>query len=160
MEQDSSSAAISAELEALTSKRASLKDRLKRRREAMGTILQEATKDMAAIKASSAAAAAAAPGAASSKGQQRAAATAAAEDQAKRLLLLSEVKKPKLDDTVAKETTSTTEAQQCKCRYTILTSNILMGTIHTFYRFRSTFAFVIGSTISSSKIISSTQNRV
>ena len=34
------------------------------------------------------------------------------------------------------------------------------GTIHTFYRFRSTFAFVIGSTISSSKIISSTQNRV
>lgn len=112
MEQDSSSA-ISAELEALTSKRASLKDRLKRRREAMGTILQEATKDMAAIKASSAAAAAPAPGAASSKGQQRAAATAA-EDQAKRLLL-SEVKKPKLDDTVAKETTSTTETQQCKC---------------------------------------------
>ena len=113
MEQDSSSA-ISAELEALTSKRASLKDRLKRRREAMGTILQEATKDMAAIKASSAAAApAAAPGAASSKGQQRAAATAV-EDEAKRLLL-SEVKKPKLDDTVAKETTSTTEAQQCKC---------------------------------------------
>ena len=35
-----------------------------------------------------------------------------------------------------------------------------LGTIHTFYRFRSTFAFVIGSTISSSKIISSTQNRV
>ena len=34
------------------------------------------------------------------------------------------------------------------------------GTIHTFYRFRSTFAFVIESTISSSKIISSTQNRV
>ena len=34
------------------------------------------------------------------------------------------------------------------------------GTIHTFYRFRSTFAFVIRSTISSSKIISSTQNRV
>ena len=114
MEQDSSSASISAELEALTSKRASLKDRLKRRREAMGTILQEATKDMVAIKASSAAAAAAAPGAASSKGQQRAAATAA-EDEAKRLLLLSEVKKPKLDDTVAKETTSTTETQQCKC---------------------------------------------
>ena len=123
MEQDSSSA-ISAELEALTSKRASLKDRLKRRREAMGTILQEATKDMAAIKASSAAA----PGAASSKGQQRAAATAA-EDQAKRLLLLSEVKKPKLDDTVAKETTSTTEAQQCKCRCTTLTSNVLIRSI-------------------------------
>ena len=124
MEQDSSSA-ISAELEALTSKRASLKDRLKRRREAMGTILQEATKDMAAIKASSAAAPA--PGAASSKGQQRAAATAA-EDEAKRLLL-SEVKKPKLDDTVAKETTSTTEAQQCKCRCTTLTSNILIRSI-------------------------------
>ena len=34
------------------------------------------------------------------------------------------------------------------------------GTIHMFYRFRSTFAFVIGSTISSSKIISYTQNRV
>ena len=34
------------------------------------------------------------------------------------------------------------------------------GTIHTFYRFRSTLTFVIGSTISSSKIISSTQNRV
>ena len=34
------------------------------------------------------------------------------------------------------------------------------GTIHSFYRFRSTFAFVIGSTISSSKIVSSTQNRV
>ena len=130
MEQDSSSSSISAELEALTSKRASLKDRLKRRREAMGTILQEATKDMAAIKASSAAAApAAAPGAASSKGQQRAAAAAAAEDEAKRLLLLSEVKKPKLDDTVAKETTSTTEAQQCKCRCTTLTSNILIRSI-------------------------------
>ena len=35
-----------------------------------------------------------------------------------------------------------------------------MGTIHTFYRLRSTIAFVIGSTITSSKIISSTQNRV
>ena len=106
MEQDSSSA-ISAELEALTSKRAILKDRLKRRREAMGSILQEATKDMAAIKASSSAA--------SNKGQQRAAAVAA-EDEAKRLLL-SEVKKPKLDDTAAQEktTTTTTEAQQSKC---------------------------------------------
>ena len=30
------------------------------------------------------------------------------------------------------------------------------GTIHSFYRFRSTFAFVIGSTIASSKIVSST----
>ena len=37
---------------------------------------------------------------------------------------------------------------------------MLRGTIHTFYRLRSTFAFGIGSTISSSKIISSTQNRV
>ena len=34
------------------------------------------------------------------------------------------------------------------------------GTIHSFYRFRSTFAFVIGSTIASSKIVSSTQNGV
>ena len=107
MEQDSSSA-ISAELEALTSKRASLKDRLKRRREAMGSILQEATKDMAAIKASSTAAA----GAASNKGQQKRAATAAAEDEGKRLLL-SEVKKPKLDDTAAQEK-QTTETRQCK----------------------------------------------
>ena len=98
MEQDSSSA-ISAELEALTSKRASLKDRLKRRREAMGSILQEATKDMAAIKASSGGA---------SKGQR----TATVEDGAKKLLL-SEVKKPKLDDTAAQEK-QTTETRQCK----------------------------------------------
>ena len=34
------------------------------------------------------------------------------------------------------------------------------GTIHSFYILRSTIAFVIGSTITSSKIISSTQNRV
>ena len=100
MEQDSSSA-ISAELEALTSKRASLKDRLKRRREAMGSILQEATKDMAAIKASSGGA---------SKGQRQR--TATVEDGAKKLLL-SEVKKPKLDDTAAQEK-QTTETRQCK----------------------------------------------
>ena len=43
---------------------------------------------------------------------------------------------------------------------TFFCRKIPWGTIHTFYRFRSTFAFVIGSTISSSKIISSTQNRV
>ena len=43
MENDSSTS-ISAELQALTSKRASLKDRLKKRREAMGNILEEATK--------------------------------------------------------------------------------------------------------------------
>ena len=34
------------------------------------------------------------------------------------------------------------------------------GTIHSFYRLRSTIAFVIGSTITSSKIISSILNRV
>ena len=89
MEQDSSS--ISAELQALTSKRASLKDRLKKRREAMGNILEEATKDMAAIKSAT-------------KGQR------AAEEEAKKLL--SEVKKPKMEDTAQEKTQTTDAAQQ------------------------------------------------
>ncbi len=39
-----SSASLTAELEAISSKRASLKDRMKRRREAMGNILNEASR--------------------------------------------------------------------------------------------------------------------
>ena len=89
MEQDSSS--ISAELQALTSKRASLKDRLKKRREAMGSILEEATKDMAAIKSAT-------------KGQK------AAEEGAKKLL--SEVKKPKMEDAAGDKTQPTQSAPQ------------------------------------------------
>ena len=37
---------------------------------------------------------------------------------------------------------------------------IFSGTIHSFYRLRSTIAFVIGSTITSSKIVWSTQKKV
>ena len=64
----------------------------------MGSILEEATKDMAAIKSGSA-----------SKGQKKAAAVAEEEGAKK---LLSEVKKPKMEDTAQEKTLQTEAAQQ------------------------------------------------
>ena len=67
----------------------------------MGSILEEATKDMAAIKSGSA-----------SKGQKKAAAVAEEEGAKK---LLSEVKKPKMEEVAGGEkskTAPTTEAAQ------------------------------------------------